>query len=74
MCREPRRIACLTAETADILYRLGVEDRVVGVSGFTHFPPAARKKPFVSAFTTIYYERIESLQPDLVLCFSDLQA
>ena len=74
MCRGPRRIACLTAETADILYRLGVEDRIVGVSGFTHFPPAARKKPFVSAFTTIYYERIESLQPDLVLCFSDLQA
>lgn len=72
--REPQRIACLTAETVDLLYRLGVEDRIVGVSSFTRFPPEARKKPFVSAFTTIHYEVIESLRPDLIIGFSDLQA
>lgn len=70
----PRRIACLTAETVDLLYRLGVQDRIVGVSGFTRFPPEARKKPFVSAFTTINYETIETLKPDLILGFSGLQA
>lgn len=74
MTRGPRRIACLTAETVDLLYRLGVQDRIVGVSGFTRFPPEARKKPFVSAFTTIYYESIERLKPDLILAFSGLQA
>lgn len=71
---EPRRIVCLTAETVDLLYRLGVEDRVVGVSGYTVSPPEARTKPFVSAFTTIRYDVIDALKPDLILGFSDLQA
>ncbi len=70
----PRRIVCLTAETVDLLYRLGVEDRIVGVSGYTVFPPEARTKPFVSAFTTIRYDVIDTLKPDLILGFSDLQA
>ncbi|HJT31833.1 MAG TPA: cobalamin-binding protein [Pirellulales bacterium] len=74
MPRGPQRIACLTAETVDLLYRLGVEDRIVGVSGFTRFPPEARQRPFVSAFTTIHYDVIESLRPDLIIGFSDLQA
>ena len=74
MDRGPRRIICLTAETVDLLYRLGVSDRIVGVSGYTVFPPEARKKPFVSAFTTIRYDVIESLKPDLIVGFSDLQA
>lgn len=70
----PRRIICLSAETAEILYRLGAGDLVVGVSGYTTVPREARRKPIVSAFTTIRYERMEALQPDLILGFSDLQA
>lgn len=70
----PRRIVCLTTETVDLLYRLGEADRVVGVSGYTVFPPEARNKPFVSAFTSMRYDVIESLQPDLIIGFSDLQA
>lgn len=70
----PRRIVCLSAETADVLYRLGAGDLVVGVSGYTTVPPEARRKPIVSAFTTIRYDAIEALQPDLILGFSDLQA
>lgn len=70
----PRRIVCLSAETADMLYRLGAGDLVVGVSGYTTTPREARRKPIVSAFTTIRYEAIEALRPDLILGFSDLQA
>ena len=70
----PRRIVCLSAETPDVLYRLGAGDLVVGVSGYTTVPREARQKPIVSAFTTIRYDRIEALQPDLILGFSDLQA
>jgi len=70
----PERIVCLSAETVDLLYRLGVGDQVVGVSGYTVFPPQARKKPFVSAFTSIRYEVIDELNPDLILAYSDLQA
>lgn len=70
----PRRIVCLTEETTETLYLLGEGARVVGVSGYTVRPPEARRKPRVSAYLTAKYEKIEALQPDLVLAFSDLQA
>ncbi len=58
-----------------MLYLLGEQDRIVGISGFTVRPPAARReKPKVSAFTSAKIERIVELEPDLVLGFSDLQA
>ncbi len=72
--RGPKRIVCLTAESADILYALGAGDRVVGVSGYTISPPEARKKPKVGAYTTVDLERVTVLKPDLVIAYSDLQA
>ena len=70
-----RRIVCLTEETAETLYLLGEQDRIVGISGYTVRPPRARKeKPRVSAFITADIPKILALAPDLVLTFSDLQA
>ena len=70
----PRRIVCLTEETTETLYLLGEGDRVVGVSGYTVRPPEARQKPRVSSFLHAKYDKIEALDPDLILAFSDLQA
>jgi iron complex transport system substrate-binding protein len=70
----PTRIVCLTEETTETLYLLGQQDRIVGVSGYTVRPPEARQKPKVSAFINARFDKIESLHPDLVLAFSDLQA
>lgn len=70
----PRRIVCLTDETTEILYLLGEQDRIVGVSGYTHRPPEARQKPRVSAFRDANLEAILELKPDLILTFSDVQA
>src|ERR1700743_3011371 len=73
--RYPHRIVCLTEEPAEVLYALGEQERIVGISGFTVRPARARKeKPRVSAFTSAKIGRIIDLQPDLVLGFSDLQA
>src|SRR6476469_6263462 len=70
----PKRIVCLTEETTETLYLLGEGDRVVGISGYTVRPPEARQKPKVSSFLHARFEKIEALQPDLILAFSDLQA
>jgi iron complex transport system substrate-binding protein len=70
----PSRIVCLTEETTETLYLLGEGDRVVGVSGYTVRPPEARQKPKVSAFINARFDKIEALEPDLILAFSDLQA
>ena len=71
----PRRIVCLTEEPTEVLYALGEQDRIVGISGFTVRPPRARReKPKVSAFTSAKIEAILELQPDFVVGFSDIQA
>src|SRR3989441_4154629 len=74
MSRYPERIVCLTEETTETLYLLGQGYRIVGVSGYTVRPPEARQKPKVSAFINARFDKIQALEPDLVLAFSDLQA
>src|SRR5690606_9753339 len=71
----PRRIVCLTEEPTEILYLLGEQERVVGISAYTVRPPEApRDKPVVSAFIGGSVRKITALQPDLVIGFSDIQA
>jgi iron complex transport system substrate-binding protein len=71
----PHRIVCLTEEPTEVLYALGEQDRIVGISGFTVRPPRARKeKPKVSAFTSAKIDEILKLAPDFVVGFSDIQA
>ena len=71
----PQRIVCLTEEPTEVLYALGEEHRIVGISGFTVRPPRARReKPKVSAFTSAKIEEILRLEPDFVVGFSDIQA
>src|ERR1700743_1988152 len=71
----PRRIVCLTEEPTEVLYALGEQDRIVGISGFTVRPPRARReKPKVSAFTSAKICEILKLEPDFVIGFSDIQA
>jgi iron complex transport system substrate-binding protein len=71
----PHRIVCLTEEPTEVLYALGEEHRIVGISGFTVRPPRARKeKPKVSAFSSAKVGEIIALKPDLVVGFSDIQA
>ena len=71
----PRRIVCLTEEPTEVLYALGQQDRIVGISGFTVRPPQARRdKPKVSAFTSAKIDEILKLEPDFVVGFSDIQA
>src|SRR6185369_1390970 len=72
--RFPRRIICLTEETTEVLYLLGEQERIVGVSGYTVRPPEARQKPKVSAFINAKFDKILALEPDLIFAFSDLQA
>jgi iron complex transport system substrate-binding protein len=71
----PRRIVCLTEETTEVLYALGAQDLIVGISGFTVRPPEARKqKVKVSTYLDANIDKIADLKPDLILAWSDLQA
>ena len=70
----PSRIVCLSAEAVEIIYALGAGRKIVGVTGFAMEPPAARRKPRVSGFSNVNYDRVDALEPDLIITFSDVQA
>ena len=70
----PERIVCLSAESADWLWRIGAWGNVAGVTRFFRPPANASAKPRVSAFSTAQLDAISALNPDLVIAFSDVQA
>jgi iron complex transport system substrate-binding protein len=71
----PQRIICLTEEFTEILYALGEQDRIAGISVYTVRPEMARtEKPLVCDFTGVNMEKIKKIEPDLILGFSDVQA
>lgn len=70
----PSRIVCLSDEVVELLYLLGEQDRIVGVSGFSTRPPQVRSKPRVSTFRDANFDAIFELNPDLVITYSDVQA
>lgn len=73
--KHPQRIVCLTEEPTEMLYLLGEQARIVGISAYTKRPPEAkREKPVVSAFIKGNALKIKALEPDIVIGFSDIQA
>jgi iron complex transport system substrate-binding protein len=71
--KAPLKIICLTEESVETLFELGVGEQIIGVSAFVKRPHAATKIPKVSFFTTSNLKKIVEKKPDLVLGFSDIQ-
>jgi len=63
----PSRIVSLAPALTEILFALGLDDRVVGVTEFCDYPPRARKKTRVGGYVNPSVEAILALAPDLVL-------
>jgi len=66
----PQRIISLAPSNTEILFALGLGDRVVGVTEFCNHPEAAIAKPKIGGFSTVDIERIVALEPDLILASS----
>lgn len=64
---QPRRIVCLAPNVTETVFALGVGNRVVGVTDFCEYPPAARERIRVGGPVNPNVERITVLRPDLVL-------
>lgn len=70
----PRRIVCLSAESADWLWRIGAWESVVGVTAFFAVPEGAEPKRRIGGFSTAQFDEIAELKPDLIIAYSDVQA
>jgi ABC-type hemin transport system substrate-binding protein len=63
----PQRIVSLTPALTEILFAVGAGDRVVGVTQYCDYPPAAKAKPKVGGYVNPSVESVLALKPDLVL-------
>lgn len=63
---KPKRIVSLAPSNTEILFSLGLNDEIIGVTEFCDYPEEARKKEKIGGFSNPNLEKIYSLKPDLV--------
>jgi len=63
----PIRVVSLAPSITEIVFAVGQEDRLIGVTRFSDFPEAANKLPKVGSFVHLDLEKIVSLKPDLCI-------
>ncbi|UXY13906.1 ABC transporter substrate-binding protein [Chitiniphilus purpureus] len=72
--KPPGRIACLSSETVHVLYALGEQHRIVGVSAFARHPAGVTgRHPVICGFQSGKPDKILAVRPELVLAYSSLQ-
>lgn len=67
----PQRIISLAPNTTEILFALGLSDRIVGVTTFCDYPQEAKAKPKIGGMSNPSLEAVVSLKPDLVVATTD---
>ena len=63
------RIVSLSPNLTEVLFRLGVGDKIVGVDEYSVYPPAAQDIPRVNNHAAANFELILALKPDLVVAW-----
>ncbi|MDD5135220.1 MAG: helical backbone metal receptor [Phycisphaerae bacterium] len=67
-----QKIVSLAPNTTEILFALGLGDKVIGVSEFCNYPDEAKKKPRFGALMNPNYEAIAAAKPDLVIVLEEM--
>ncbi len=65
--RIPQRIVSFGPSITEILFALGLEEKVVGVGDYSDYPEAVKLKPKIGNAFNPSLEKIVELEPDLVL-------
>ena len=63
----PKRIVSLAPNVTEILFSLGLNEEVVGVSIHCNYPEKVKDRIRVGSYINIDFERIVSLKPDLII-------
>ncbi|MDY6844450.1 MAG: cobalamin-binding protein [Thermodesulfobacteriota bacterium] len=67
----PKRIVSLAPSITEILYEIGLEDSIVGVTEYSNYPPRVSTLPKIGTYVNINLERVLELQPDLAIGTAD---
>ncbi len=66
----PQRIISLAPSNTEILFALGLGDRIFGVTDYCNYPPEAKQKPSIGGFSTPNIEEVVAKNPDIVIAAS----
>ncbi|MDI9310243.1 MAG: helical backbone metal receptor [Limnohabitans sp.] len=65
----PKRIVSLVPSQTELLYDLGLEERIVGITKFCVHPYHLKStKTIVGGTKQIKFDKIAALQPDIIIC------
>ena len=68
---DPQRVVSLAPSITEIIFALGQQDRLKGVTIYSDFPEDAAKLPRVGSYVNLDLERIVALKPDLCIAIKD---
>ena len=68
--KAPQRVVSLAPSITEMLFALGLDEQIVGVTNFCNYPPAAETKPKVG-YTHPNLESLLALRPDMVAAPSE---
>ena len=67
----PRKVVAFAASITEIVFALERQERLVGVTQFSDYPPQALKIPKVGSYVRLDLERVLALNPDLCIATKD---
>jgi len=67
---EPQRIVSLSPSITEVIYLIGAQDKLVGVTDFCDYPPEVQNKTRLGGLQNINFEALLSVHPDVVLISS----
>ncbi len=67
----PQRIVSLAPSTTEILFAMGLGDRIVGVTNYCDYPEEAKKKAKIGGMSNPSLEAVVALKPDVVVMTTD---
>lgn len=68
-----RRVVSLAPSNTEIIYWLGADKKLVGVTTYCDYPAAAKKKTKIGDFATPNVEKIAAVEPQVVMATGGLQ-
>ena len=67
LATRPQRIVSIAPSNTEVVFALGLEDKVVGVDQYSDYPPEAQQKPQLGGYVDPNLEQIVAVAPDVVL-------
>lgn len=68
---EAGRVVALAPSITEIVFALGRQDRLVGATQFSNYPPETATLPKVGSYVRLDLEKIAALKPDLCIAVKD---